>query len=64
MENRWYAQTRWYIGDVKCYKPDWTDTQCDQFPQGMERQLIDAISQAGNHAMETLSDDFDFPQDV
>jgi hypothetical protein len=53
----------WLGEDIKGYRPDWTDDQCDYVMEEIGTQLSEACIELGHSIMEELIEEFESEQE-
>jgi len=54
---------KWLGEDIKGYRPDWTDDQCDYVMDEIGTQLAEACIEHGHSIMEELIAEFESDQE-
>jgi hypothetical protein len=54
---------KWLGEDIKGYRPDWTDDQCDYVMDEIGTQLAEACIELGHSIMEELIEEFESDQE-
>ena len=54
---------KWLGEDIKGYRPDWTDDQCDYVMDEIGTQLAEACIEYGHEIIERLIEEFESDQE-
>ena len=52
---KYYAETRWHVDDLKAIRPDWSDEQCRSWWEEHERAFRDILIQYGNEILSCIN---------